>query len=104
MFAEKVIPRLRPRFSRVGGQLVSARGRYGGCAIAQPRAGAGEMNSEIVNLPNGRRWQVYTGGEGPDILWLHGLRGVDPADPLLAALAEALPHHRPGRARLQRSR
>jgi pimeloyl-ACP methyl ester carboxylesterase len=44
------------------------------------------MNSEIVNLRNGRRWQVYSGGEGPDILWLHGLRGVDPADPLLAAL------------------
>ena len=44
------------------------------------------MNSEIVSLPNGRRWQVYSGGEGPKILWLHGLRGVDPADPMLAAL------------------
>lgn len=44
------------------------------------------MNSEIVSLPNGRRWQVYSGGEGPQILWLHGLRGVDPADPTLAAL------------------
>ena len=44
------------------------------------------MNSEIVILPNGRRWQVYSGGEGPQILWLHGLRGVDPADPTLMAL------------------
>src|SRR3954468_659499 len=44
------------------------------------------MKEAIVELPNGRRWQVYTGGEGPDILWLHGLRGVDPADPLLTAL------------------
>jgi len=44
------------------------------------------VNSEIVSLPNGRRWQVYSGGEGPQILWLHGLRGVDPADPTLAAL------------------
>ena len=44
------------------------------------------MNSEIVNLPNGRRWQVYSGGDGPQLLWLHGLRGVDPADPMLAAL------------------
>ena len=44
------------------------------------------MNSEIISLPNGRRWQVYSGGEGPQILWLHGLRGVDPADPTLAAL------------------
>ena len=44
------------------------------------------MNSEIVSLPNGRRWQVYSGGEGPQLLWLHGLRGVDPADPTLVAL------------------
>ena len=44
------------------------------------------MNSETVSLRNGRRWQVYTGGSGPQLLWLHGLRGVDPADPLLAAL------------------
>jgi len=44
------------------------------------------VNSEIISLPNGRRWQVYSGGEGPQILWLHGLRGVDPADPTLMAL------------------
>jgi pimeloyl-ACP methyl ester carboxylesterase len=44
------------------------------------------MNSETIALPSGRRWQIYTGGSGPDILWLHGLRGVDPADPTLAAL------------------
>jgi pimeloyl-ACP methyl ester carboxylesterase len=44
------------------------------------------MNSELVGLPNGRQWQVYSGGAGPQLLWLHGLRGVDPADPVLAAL------------------
>jgi len=44
------------------------------------------MNSEIVALPSGRRWEVYSGGAGPSLLFLHGLRGVDPADPLLAAL------------------
>jgi pimeloyl-ACP methyl ester carboxylesterase len=44
------------------------------------------MKEETVELISGRRWQVFTGGEGPDVLWLHGLRGVDPADPLLAAL------------------
>ena len=44
------------------------------------------MNSETVSLPSGRRWQVYSGGAGPNVLWLHGLRGVDPADPTLAAL------------------
>lgn len=44
------------------------------------------MNSETLRLPNGRTWQVFSGGTGPDLLWLHGLRGVDPADPMLAAL------------------
>ncbi len=44
------------------------------------------MNSEALTLPSGRRWQVYSGGAGPDLLWLHGLRGVDPADPTLSAL------------------
>jgi pimeloyl-ACP methyl ester carboxylesterase len=45
-----------------------------------------EMNSETIDLPSGRRWQVYSGGAGPQILWLHGLRGVDPDDPTLKAL------------------
>ena len=44
------------------------------------------MNSETIRLPTGRTWQVFTGGAGPDLLWLHGVRGVDPADPMLAAL------------------
>jgi pimeloyl-ACP methyl ester carboxylesterase len=44
------------------------------------------VNVQNVNLPNGRRWEVHFGGAGPELLWLHGLRGVDPADPLLAAL------------------
>ena len=44
------------------------------------------MNSEIVSLPSGRRWEVYSGGAGPQLLWLHGLRGVDPDDPVLADL------------------
>lgn len=44
------------------------------------------MKSDTLDLPNGRRWQVYTGGSGPTLLWLHGLRGVDPADPMLVRL------------------
>jgi pimeloyl-ACP methyl ester carboxylesterase len=44
------------------------------------------MKSETLRLPNGRAWQVFSGGAGPHLLWLHGLRGVDPSDPLLAAL------------------
>ena len=44
------------------------------------------MNSETINLPSGRRWEVHSGGSGRELLWLHGLRVVDPADPALQAL------------------
>lgn len=44
------------------------------------------MRSEGKRIANGRNWQIFTGGSGPDLLWLHGLRGVDPDDPLLVAL------------------
>lgn len=42
--------------------------------------------SERIKLKNGRSWQVHSGGAGPQLLWLHGLGGVMPGDPLLAAL------------------
>jgi len=45
------------------------------------------LKSEAVRLESGRSWQVYGGGAGPALLWLHGPRGVDAADPLLEALA-----------------
>jgi pimeloyl-ACP methyl ester carboxylesterase len=45
------------------------------------------MKSEIVNLRNGRRWEIYTAGKGSALVWLHGLRGVDAADPVLEKLA-----------------
>ena len=44
------------------------------------------MKSETHRTRNGRQWQVYSGGAGAPLLWLHGLRGVDLADPLLRAL------------------
>ena len=78
-------PAAAAALQRMGGQLVSARCPAPGCA-GRSVAGGGVVNSEIVSLPNGRRWQVYSGGAGPQLLWLHGLRGVDPADPTLAAL------------------
>lgn len=46
------------------------------------------LSRETIRLPNGRNWQVHRGGSGPDLLWLHGIRGVDAADPLLAALTK----------------
>jgi pimeloyl-ACP methyl ester carboxylesterase len=41
------------------------------------------LKSEEVRLKSGRNWHVFRGGSGPELLWLHGLRGVDAADPLL---------------------
>lgn len=45
------------------------------------------LTAETVALPSGRRWRVFGGGAGAPLLWLHGPRGVDAADPLLEALA-----------------
>ena len=44
------------------------------------------LSGEKIKLKNGRYWQVYTGGSGPKLVWLHGLTGIMPNDPLLAAL------------------
>jgi pimeloyl-ACP methyl ester carboxylesterase len=44
------------------------------------------LSSEKIRLKNGRTWQVYTGGTGPKLVWLHGLNGIMPGDPLLASL------------------
>jgi pimeloyl-ACP methyl ester carboxylesterase len=44
------------------------------------------LNSETVKLGNGRSWQVHSGGTGPTLVWLHGLSGLIPGDPLIAAL------------------
>jgi len=44
------------------------------------------LGGEKIRLKNGRSWEVYTGGAGPKLVWLHGLTGLVPGDPLLAAL------------------
>ncbi len=44
------------------------------------------LTSETIKLANGRAWQVYTGGTGPALVWLHGLGGVNASDALVAAL------------------
>jgi pimeloyl-ACP methyl ester carboxylesterase len=44
------------------------------------------LSGEKIKLKNGRSWQVYTGGAGPKLVWLHGLTGIMPGDPLLAAI------------------
>jgi pimeloyl-ACP methyl ester carboxylesterase len=45
------------------------------------------LEARDVRLPSGRQWRVFEGGSGAPLLWLHGPRGVDAADPLLEALA-----------------
>jgi pimeloyl-ACP methyl ester carboxylesterase len=42
---------------------------------------------ETIRLRGGRARQVYIGGSGPPLLWLHGLTGIVPDDPVVAALA-----------------
>ena len=44
------------------------------------------LTSEKIKLKNGRSWQVYVGGTGPTLIWLHGLNGVNGTDPVVAAL------------------
>jgi pimeloyl-ACP methyl ester carboxylesterase len=44
------------------------------------------VKSEIVKLRNGAHREVFIGGDGPTLVWLHGLRGVDLADPVLKTL------------------
>ena len=46
------------------------------------------LSSETVTLANGRRWQVHSGGSGPALVWLHGLGGINPGDPMIAALEQ----------------
>jgi pimeloyl-ACP methyl ester carboxylesterase len=45
------------------------------------------LTRETVRLRSGRSWQIYSGGSGPELLWLHGVRGIDPADAMVAALS-----------------
>ena len=46
------------------------------------------LTSETVKLGTGRSWQVYSGGSGPALVWLHGLSGINPGDPMIAALEQ----------------
>jgi pimeloyl-ACP methyl ester carboxylesterase len=46
------------------------------------------MQQDAITLANGREQIVYRGGDGPPLLWLHALSGVEPDHPLLAVLLE----------------
>ena len=46
------------------------------------------FGTERITLASGRTQVVHTAGDGPPLLWLHGLFGFDESDPLARALAE----------------
>jgi pimeloyl-ACP methyl ester carboxylesterase len=45
------------------------------------------FNQETIALASGRDQLIHTAGDGPPLLWLHGLFGFDDSDPLVRALA-----------------
>jgi pimeloyl-ACP methyl ester carboxylesterase len=47
------------------------------------------LSEQAVSLPRGSSQTVHRGGDGPPLLWLHGLGGVEPAGPLLEGLIGA---------------
>lgn len=49
------------------------------------------MQPDTLRLRDGRAWQVFGGGAGPALVWLHGMTGVAADDPFVTALAA---HHR----------
>jgi pimeloyl-ACP methyl ester carboxylesterase len=46
------------------------------------------LKREVVTLPDGAKSQVYRGGRGETIVWLHGPHGLRGHDPFVAQLAE----------------
>lgn len=55
---------------------------------ARASRGGLTMERQTVALPDGRSQQVVRGGSGPTIVWLHGVHGVQPHDPVIARLAQ----------------
>lgn len=54
------------------------------------------MKSRIIETPGGRTSiQVFEGGSGPDLLFLHGAGGILPGDPFLEALSRQFTVHAP---------
>jgi pimeloyl-ACP methyl ester carboxylesterase len=47
-----------------------------------------DLVERTVELPGGASQFVYAAGDGPPLLWLHGIGGIEPSHPLLAHLTE----------------
>ena len=48
---------------------------------------ASRVDSEVLTLPSGRRQVVYRSGDGPPLVWLHSLYGVEFDAPVIEAFA-----------------
>lgn len=46
------------------------------------------LEQRVIRLAGGQDQIVFSAGDGPPLLWLHGIGGVNPHDPLLGALSE----------------
>ena len=46
------------------------------------------LTRETVTLPGGARSEVFRGGKGPSIVWLHGPHGLRGHDPVIAELTK----------------
>jgi pimeloyl-ACP methyl ester carboxylesterase len=47
------------------------------------------LSSETIDLSGGRKQLVYRTGDGPPLVWLHSLYGVEADAPLIEALAQS---------------
>ena len=47
-----------------------------------------ELVREAIELPAGRRQVVFRSGDGPPLVWLHGVDGIQPGHPIVDALAD----------------
>ncbi len=47
------------------------------------------LSSETIDLGGGRKQLVYRAGDGPPLVWLHSLYGVEADAPLIEALAQS---------------
>lgn len=54
-----------------------------------------EVPTPVVGAVSRPRIRVYEGGQGPDLLFLHGAGGLFPNDPFLARLSEHFTVHAP---------
>ena len=92
-FAREVMPKLRHRFSDYEDQWwpKDTLARAGAAGAALHRRGIGSRHvdrARVVSAPGRAQAQVFRGGQGTPVVWLHGPHGVRGHDPVIAELAK----------------